>query len=335
MNKYWNNIPFNNTYNPKNKYILFDWYPGGWNNVRMSFEVACVLAYKLNRKLAIPSNKTIYLLNKDNLSLNDFFDMDNNVVEFIDYDTVSMLEDKKTISYPFHQTLYMLENNTIPDYFNGEHIVNLHHLDNEVLYFPHNLMGNFYHAVNCLDLKSLCQYVAKNIHYKEEVFNQGEQCIKKLGDQDYYSIHIRRGDFTSPSWMIGVVVIDAEKILHNIQDLIPAGSKLYIATDEKNKNYFLPFREKYDVYFYEDVKSPETPEYLSGLVEQIICARGKTFIGTYVSTFSSYINRLRGYMQDIDDKRIINFSSKYIDPHIDEEKFNGLFSREYSIGWNF
>jgi uncharacterized membrane protein len=33
-----------------------------------------------------------------------------------------------------------------------------------------------------------------------------------------------------------------------------------------------------------------------GAIEQIICAHGRRFIGTYFSTFSAHILRLRGYL---------------------------------------
>jgi hypothetical protein len=32
-----------------------------------------------------------------------------------------------------------------------------------------------------------------------------------------------------------------------------------------------------------------------GMIDQLVASTGKTFVGTYYSTFSGYINRLRGY----------------------------------------
>jgi hypothetical protein len=32
-----------------------------------------------------------------------------------------------------------------------------------------------------------------------------------------------------------------------------------------------------------------------GMVDQLIASRGRTFFGTYYSTFTGYINRMRGY----------------------------------------
>jgi hypothetical protein len=40
-----------------------------------------------------------------------------------------------------------------------------------------------------------------------------------------------------------------------------------------------------------------------GLVEQIVCASGRQFVGTKMSTFSAYIYRLRGYLGATDSSR--------------------------------
>jgi hypothetical protein len=53
-------------------------------------------------------------------------------------------------------------------------------------------------------------------------------------------------------------------------------------------------------------KDIEIPKRLSGHVEQVICAAGRTFVGTTHSTFSSYIVRLRGYMNSPDQRRFIH-----------------------------
>lgn len=76
-----------------------------------------------------------------------------------------------------------------------------------------------------------------------------------------------------------------------------ASKTLFIATDEKDSGFFVPFRNKYEVYslsnfthLLEDVNSNYYP-----LIDQLIASRGELFFGTHFSTFTSYINRLRGY----------------------------------------
>jgi len=42
-----------------------------------------------------------------------------------------------------------------------------------------------------------------------------------------------------------------------------------------------------------------------GMVEMAICAQGDEFMGSWGSTFTGYIHRLRGYMPFIADKRLL------------------------------
>ena len=76
------------------------------------------------------------------------------------------------------------------------------------------------------------------------------------------------------------------------------GSKiLFIATDEKNSTYFTPFRDEYQVFFLSDFMHllEDVNTNLYPFLDQLISSRGEVFFGTRLSTFTSYINRLRGY----------------------------------------
>lgn len=336
-NAYWSDINFASSYNPRDKYIVFDQYEGGFSNVRMCYEVACVLAYALNRILVIPNPRNIYLLQSPSLHFSTFFDIDNILISHIDYDEfikINSMENAYVINNHATNTIYKVDESITPEYFKGD-VIALNELDNErILYFPKNLFGNFYNVIQSSQMNKLCRYVAKHLHYKEHFFLNANECIDKLGDLDYYAIHVRRGDFNT-GWLAKEVALPAENILNNIEDVVPIGSKLYISTDETDKSFFNPFKNKYNIYFYEDVKTQEIQKDFIGITEQIICSRAKTFIGSRISTFSSYITRLRGYMGDVQDKRYITFSKK-IDPTvIDTEEYMGIFAREYSTGWKF
>ena len=72
---------------------------------------------------------------------------------------------------------------------------------------------------------------------------------------------------------------------------------MYIATDEKNKTYFDPIREHYKLYFMDDfttVMGVSDP-HLFGMIDQLVASRGEIFVGSYYSTFTGFINRIRGY----------------------------------------
>ena len=86
-------------------------------------------------------------------------------------------------------------------------------------------------------------------------------------------------------------------MLENTIDLIPKGSTVYIATDEPDKTFFEPFRKQFKLYFLDDfmdlLVGVNTNYY--GFLDMLIASRGHVFIGAPFSTFTAYINRLRGY----------------------------------------
>jgi GDP-fucose protein O-fucosyltransferase len=110
-------------------------------------------------------------------------------------------------------------------------------------------------------------------------------------------MHIRRGDFQYHETRVS-----AQEILNTVKHLLDTNVTriLYIATDEKDKNFFLPFRQHFQVRFLSDfvLKAHLGDDHLNqnhvGMVEQVICANAHTFIGTPLSTFTGYITRMRG-----------------------------------------
>ena len=66
---------------------------------------------------------------------------------------------------------------------------------------------------------------------------------------------------------------------------------------QRDKSFFEPFKEHYDVVFLDDfkeqIKGINTNFY--GMLDQLIASKGRVFIGTWWSTLSGYVNRMRGY----------------------------------------
>merc|ERR1712045_568710 len=74
---------------------------------------------------------------------------------------------------------------------------------------------------------------------------------------------------------------------------------IYIATDEKDKTFFDPIKKQHDVRFLDDYWDMAglgalDPNYM-GMIDTIVASRGRMFGGTWFSTFSGYITRMRGY----------------------------------------
>jgi hypothetical protein len=98
-----------------------------------------------------------------------------------------------------------------------------------------------------------------------------------------------------------VVKIPAEKILENVGSFLPKKTIAFVATDEKNKTFFNAFEQRFEkVYYLNDfievaVLKGINPNYL-GMIDQVVCTRGEKFVGTWFSTFTGYITRMRGYL---------------------------------------
>lgn len=70
---------------------------------------------------------------------------------------------------------------------------------------------------------------------------------------------------------------------------------------------------------------------LHGMIESIVCSRAKVFVGTYFSTFTGYIHRMRGY-HGIGEQTYYHHQH-YLN-YLQKEKSSGNgFSREWRYGW--
>lgn len=111
----------------------------------------------------------------------------------------------------------------------------------------------------------------------------------------YDTMHVRRGDFQRAYTQ---VVVPGETLYEeHVKGVIQEKSTIYIATDEKDFRYFDPLAQHYNLFFMKDfmhLLGDVNPNYF-GMIDQVVASSGQIFIGTYLSTFSGYINRLRGY----------------------------------------
>ena len=110
---------------------------------------------------------------------------------------------------------------------------------------------------------------------------------------EYDSMHIRRGDFQYKQTRI-----PATEILENIRDKIADNSTVFIATDERDKTFFDPLRKHYHLLFLDDflhLLPDDFNKNYYGMLDQRVASRGRIFFGAYLSTFTGYINRMRGY----------------------------------------
>jgi len=146
------------------------------------------------------------------------------------------------------------------------------------------------------------RFIRDHVRYSDELMCAAARVVQAVRERvkesnpqsngQFHSMHIRRGDFQYKATRL-----EADDILKIITEDIEEGATIYIATDERKKFFFQPLKEHYNVFFLDDFKhlleGLNTNYY--GMLDQLVASRGDKFFGTWHSTFTGYINRLRGY----------------------------------------
>lgn len=338
-------------YDGTSGYFLYEKYPGGFNNIRMSFELAVCFAFLTNRTLVLPPESRYYLLDEI-CSVEDFFEDFDYGIKVISYREFQKLERH---SIPFSEItdkcvvfkdgvvehVFNFEKVPVPEKFRkGRKVLNIQDIfkpTDKYVFFDQNLLGNFYQTIYSHQNDKLKSLVSKYVRYKNEIFDIAWGFINLLGDKEYYSIHIRRNDFQYKD-----LFIDSNTMFNTVSKEIPTGSKLYIATDHKDKTFFDIFRSNYEVYFYDDLLAKlnhfEIYKKWIPIIEQIICTRGIKFIGNKLSTLSSYVYRMRGFMSDIEDKNYYLNTEESSETHqryfTEDNKYIATWARDYKDIWH-
>lgn len=357
----WNFSEILKDYNGENGYLIITLWPGGFNNLRMSYELGMAIAYLTNRKLVLPPKYTIYSplyqayeKNKDESGIEDYFQLEETGVKVLTFkefcEIKNLKEDidlvkgmSKLLNYDCVKNVLNFEKVVPPKNFlkNRPYINSKDYFTNEeFIFLDKNLLGDSEQTIYTsfdLEIKKL---VSKYARYKTELFDIAWQYINKLKDKSYYAIHIRRNDHQYKH-----LAVSAETVLENIKDIIPNGAKLYIATDHKDKNFFNLFKEKYDIYFYDDLVSALEHKYSNiisnwiPIIEQLICTRAIKFIGNDLSTLSSLVYKMRGFMNDIEDKNYYINTEKFQESKqckfIEDQKYIANWARYYKDSWDF
>ena len=81
---------------------------------------------------------------------------------------------------------------------------------------------------------------------------------------------------------------------------------------------------------YQHLIKEDNPNWF-GMIESIVCSRAKVFAGTYFSTFTGYIHRLRGFHGI--DKDTYYHHPKFKNLLQTSKRVGHGFSREWRMGW--
>mmetsp|Transcript_14604 Transcript_14604/g.35538 ORF Transcript_14604/g.35538 Transcript_14604/m.35538 type:complete len:1188 (+) Transcript_14604:120-3683(+) len=141
------------------------------------------------------------------------------------------------------------------------------------------------------------RFVRDFLHYKDSLYCSAGKVVHALNEEgkEWSTLHVRRGDLQYKA-----VKISAMEWYENLKEIWNPGEVLYIATDERNKTFFDPIKEYHELRFLDDywdtASLDDLDPYFLGMVDTIVASHGRTFSGTWFSTFSGYINRMRGYL---------------------------------------
>lgn len=147
---------------------------------------------------------------------------------------------------------------------------------------------------------------------------------------------MRRGELQFVS-----VRIPASEWNATLAEWVEPGEVLFVLSDEKDAGWFRPIRDRFEIYFLSDFEAEleglEDPN-ARGMVEQLVAAAPpcRTFTGTFFSTFSGYVARLRAYHGHASDTFF------YAAPHAKHAVLHDVsdainqpyYNREWPLAWN-
>jgi len=178
--------------------------------------------------------------------------------------------------------------------------------------------------------------IKHHIRYRDEIFSISNDIIEALGLDSFDALQIRRNDFQYDRTRVSV-----DKIIHNIRILFDQRLPIYIATDEDREGVFDDLAAGLGaarIFTWKDVEAninKSIPYAWIGPIEQLICTQARRFVGNDLSTFTSYIHRLRGYGL-VKDKGIYFHSHAYesLPDAIPQSYYKGrTYLRENPLSW--
>ena len=184
------------------------------------------------------------------------------------------------------------------------------------------------------------RFARDRLRYTDDVFCAAGAVARALssaaGGGSYHAAHVRRGELQFVS-----VRISAHEWNATLSEWVPPGAVLFVLSDEVDATWFAPIEAQFRVFFLRDfeahVAALDDPN-ARGMVEQLVAAAppSASFTGTFFSTFSSYVARLRAYYGHAADTffyaaprakhRVLHDTRDAIAPP--------FYNREWPLAWN-
>eukprot|EP00590_Aulacoseira_subarctica_P002343 CAMPEP_0172420092 /NCGR_PEP_ID=MMETSP1064-20121228/6487_1 /TAXON_ID=202472 /ORGANISM="Aulacoseira subarctica , Strain CCAP 1002/5" /LENGTH=548 /DNA_ID=CAMNT_0013159883 /DNA_START=192 /DNA_END=1838 /DNA_ORIENTATION=+ len=198
------------------------------------------------------------------------------------------------------------------------------------------------------------RFIRDHVHFNDEIVCAAARVVEAIRKRakerhpetnpngDFDTLHVRRNDWAT---QFPAYSVSSDALFEVTESELIPGRTVFIATDERDKEYFRPLTNVYDVVyldnFVDELGELNTNFYV--FVDQLVAARGRVFFGVYLSTFTGYINRLRGYYS-VKEKRhgyhdgiIESYHYAQLEDKNMYRKYHAFsippWSREYPIAW--
>lgn len=335
-----------------NGYIAYDPYKAGVNNVRLNFEIVAALAHLTDRVVVLPSSKMS--MEREQHAADGTY-VPYHPAAFLDISGVPCTpEEALPPGLTVHEVppipnrdgsvLVLKPGPKIAAFCGSRENVWLggEAAEADVIRLPEIIMP-FYAAIftDAASRRRAARFVCENVRHLVEVREAALVCAERV--RSFHAAVVRRNEFIHAYPQAN---IPAERIANTLSPIVPRGSKLLIATDEADRSFFAPLARRWEVVYARDVVREAAPGMtapLIGCVEQFMCARGLTFTGTFLSTFSAYVDRLRGYMglgetprfTDGRHERVNDDNGSLFSWEATLSETNALWGREFREGWEW
>jgi hypothetical protein len=284
------------------KYISFDSWWGGLNNIRMTYEMAAAISVITKRKLIIPPKIYCLFLSEHDQkeTFFDFWELFDKELFYKYFDCVDYYDIKEYKKYESEiqyfdticEDVKCLPEAEHPNwgvnaetYFTPLNVYYLNHED-KFIHFPRNLFGHWYHLIGGITNKDrqIIKYKLKHGLKLNSKYNTPSIPVP------YNAIHVRSGDFhqTRPD----STVILFSNLREMVDEYLTPDKPLYIATDEDNRKLF-ECLNGYTCYYLSDFIQTDMVSSIGH--DSIMCAGADLFYGSRYSTFTDYINIIRYY----------------------------------------
>lgn len=204
--------------------------------------------------------------------------------------------------------------------------------------FSRENFGLFYTVIygNCRQQwVHLLKIINDGLRLKDKFYTEVDQMRKICLSNNYNAIHLRRGDFlTCHESYARTVASNNQAMIKCKQEFINKIKTIYVSTNDM-EDKFDDLKTEYNIMTWNDIKHVfKIDDHLIPIYEMIICSKADSFIGSYLSTFTACIHRLRGTSKYVENKRLAWFThSNNTKLYPSWSGLNDLWAREFVECW--